>query len=214
MRAGRLYRVIRLYNWLIGISCGLTALGAVFLGSHLPAALHSPEVVFGAFSLLEHYIQDLVVANLVVVGACIVRGPWAAEVLQVLRELAQRHTRAGAKSVEPSYVQGARLTWAVVLVAPAIVLTVLLAAEHPSRRFVEFGVSVSLTLICIVVFGAATGMAAVYIRRTVRKHPIVAWFGLWIAPELVRALVPVAPTPRSVIGDVLAAASFKGGHID
>jgi hypothetical protein len=210
MRIGRVYRAIRLYNWLIGISGAFALLCAKVLGSQLSASLVSRDVVFGAFSLLTQYIHGLVVANLVLVGAVMVRGPLSADLLPLLQALAQRYNSNGSDAVELGYSQGAVLTARVALVAPAIMLVSLIAMERRPSHLGALLMSVLVTLLAIAALGATAGLVAVYMRRTIRKRAILAWFGLWLVPELVCAIVPAAPTPRSTIYQVLRISSFDG----
>ena len=208
--SGPAYRMIRFYNWVLGVSCSLALLGGKLLGSSLQG-LRNPRVNHSLLGLLGEYIQELLVANAFLVGALIVKGPWARDVLELVKDLAKRQSPAGIDAVEPSYASGAILIVRVAVIAPLFLLVALLSAERGIERFFVLGAIACLLIIAIVGVSAATGLVAIYVRRTVRKHAVWTWVGLWAIPELFRYIIPSVPTPRSFIVEALKWASLDWG---
>ncbi len=210
LQRGAGLRMLRLYNWAIGVTCGLSLLFGKILGAQL-AILSNPEISRSALRILERYIHELLVANLVLLGALLVRGPWAHDARGLLQVLAQRQSRSGAAAVEPRYAQGAVLVARVAVIAPTLMLLALLLAERRPERFIILGSIAFCVITGIVVLSAMTGIAAVHVRRVIPKHAVWAWFGLWLAPEALRLMIPSLPTPRSLIGAILELVSFNWG---
>ena len=156
-------------------------------------------------------MQELLVANALLVGALIVRGPWAKDVLEVVKVLARRQSPDGIDAVEPSYASGALLIVRVAVIAPLLMLVALLFAERKLERFFVLAAIAGLLMLAVVGVSATTGLVAVYVRRTVSKHAIWVWVGLWVIPELLRYMMPSVPTPRSIIVGTLKWASLDWG---
>jgi hypothetical protein len=188
----------------------LTLLFGKVLGSQL-AVLRNPNVSRGVLSLLGRYIHELLVVNLVLLGALLVRGPWARDVLDLLRDLARRQSAVGAIAVEPSYAQGALLVLRVAVVAPSIMLAALLLVEFRVERFAALAAIAACIVTTIAGLSAITGIAAVHLRRSVHRHAVWLWFAIWVIPEAIGAIVPGLPTPRSLIGAVLTFVSVDWG---
>lgn len=207
---GPAYRVIRFYNWALGVTCGSALLGAKLLGSSL-LGLRNPGVSHSLLGLLGEYIQEMLVVNAFLVGALIAHGPWARDVLELVKDLAKRQSPAGIDAVEPSYVSGAVLVIRVATIAPLLLLVALLLAERGLERFFVLAAVACLLMVAVVSISAATGLIAVYVRRTVRKYATLIWIGLWAIPELFRYVLPGAPTPRTLIVETLKFASLDWG---
>ncbi len=207
---GPAYRLLRTYNWLLGARLGLTLLLGKLLGSRVPV-LRSPAVSQEVYVVVGRYIQELLVANLVVLGALLVRGPWAQGVSELLRVLARRQWPAGAAAVEPRYSQGALFVIRVAVIAPIFMLTALLLVERQVVRFLQLGTILLSITLAMIGSSAVVGLAAVHVRRNVPKHAVWVWFGLWLIPEAFRSIVPGLPTPRSLVSAVVDLASFDWG---
>jgi len=208
--SGRAYRVIRFYNWVLGVSCGLALFGGKLLGSGL-LGLRNPRVNHSLLGLLGEYIQELLVVNAFLIGALIAQGPWARDVLELVKDLAKRLSPAGIDAVEPSYASGAFLIVRVAAIAPLFLLVALLLAERGVDRFFVLAAIACLLMVAVVGVSAATGLVATYVHRTVRKHAVWTWVGLWAIPELFRYIMPSMPTPRSFIIETLKWASLDWG---
>ena len=208
--SGPAYRVIRFYNWVLGVSCGVALLCGKLLGSNL-LGLRNPRVNHSLLGLLGEYIQELLVVNAFLVGALIVHGPWAKDVLELVRDLAKRQSPGGINAVEPSYASGALLIVRVAVIAPLFLLVALLLAERRIERFFVLAAIACLLMVAVVSLSAATGLVALYVRRTARKHAVLTWVGLWAIPELFRYVVPSVPTPCSFIVETMKWASLGWG---
>jgi hypothetical protein len=207
---GPAYRIIRFYNWVLGVSGGLALLGGKLLGSSL-LGLRNPRVNHSLLGLFGEYIQGLLVANAFFVGVLIVRGPWARDVLELVKELAKRQSPAGNDAVEPSFASGALLVVRVATIAPLFWLVALLLAERRIERFFVLAAIACLLMIAVVGVSTATGLVAMYIRRIARKYAAWTWIGLWVMPELIRYAIPGVPTPRTLIVETLKWASLDWG---
>jgi hypothetical protein len=153
----------------------------------------------------------LLVVNAFLIGALIAQGPWARDVLELVKDLAKRLSPAGIDAVEPSYASGAFLIVRVAAIAPLFLLVALLLAERGVDRFFVLAAIACLLMVAVVGVSAATGLVATYVHRTVRKHAVWTWVGLWAIPELFRYIMPSMPTPRSFIIETLKWASLDWG---
>jgi hypothetical protein len=211
LRLGPTYRLFYSYNVILGLTGGLSLLCGkllwpAWLGSHSNLLGHS------LLNVLLGYIQDVLLANAILVGAIIVRGPLASDTLDFSTELAQRLDPEGGAATEIRPAHGAILMARVTIIGPTPMLLGLVLAQRQLGRFMELIGIACLLLAAISVVGAVVGISAVFVRRMVRHHAVWVWFGLWTAPEVLRLMIPHLATPRSIVEASVALASCGWGN--
>ncbi len=211
LRAAPAYRLLYSYNFILGVTCGFALLsgklvGPTWLGSHAPSIQHS------LLNVLLVYIQDVLLANAILVGAIVVRGPPSPATLDIMTELAQRLDPDGRGSMDILPLHGALLIARATIIGPLLMLTGLVLGERRLGHFTELVAIACLLLAAIATIGAIVGIAAVYVRCKVRRHAIWVWFGLWLVPEMSRWMVPGVATPRTIIERTIALASCRWGY--
>jgi hypothetical protein len=172
----------------------------------------SDPIGHSLLNVLLVYIQDVLLANAILVGAIVVRGPLALDTTDFAEELARRLDPEGGVATQIRPLHGAMLIARAAVVGTLPILLGLVLGERRFGIFAELAAIACLLLAAIAAVGAVVGVMAVYVRRKVRHHAVWVWFGLWTVPEIFRLMIPGLATPRSMIEGTLALASCSWGN--
>ena len=212
VKAGPSYQLLSAYNWVLGGTGG----GALLLANRLISNWFNPdhEALKRMLQRLLHLsIQELFVANIVLAGVVIARGPLARSIRAITVELAGRFEGKGHLATQIRPVHGAWLVARVSMIAPTLVLLGLTLGARHVTTFLALLAFDCTTLALMFAVSTCFGITAVCLHKLDGKHALLLWLGLWSVPEVIRLQITAFVTPRTLIVGALTLVGAGWGYL-
>lgn len=203
------YRTLYFYNLMLGLTACATAIMAAYLGHQWA------RTTFDGWILrpIEHYLSELLVANVIIVGALILRRNREVDARRIDEELAARLLPFGPSSARLQWQHAALLILRVAVIGPVFVWCGLALLDREVGTLITRLLGVAGALAATGVASVAFGAILAALRARAESRASWLWFGLFIVPELAHAVVTGFPTPRTLIQSVFDGMSLGGVHL-